>query len=346
MKGSVPFLHHQGCALAPDDLAQVNRTFANLGRNPNVAAVLLVSLGCDPVDIDGVAEAIAQSGKPVEKLVIQQVGGTVATVEKGIRIARQMVSDATRVLRQQFDDSMLMFGSECGGSDTTSGLGSNPAIGAAFDTLVKKGGKAVFSETTEFIGAEHLLAARAVTPAVGDDITRMVRRYEQRFIDMGVDMRGANPTKGNMEGGLTTIEEKSLGAIAKGGSQPIQEMYEYGERPKKGGLSIVDGPGYDAPSLTALAAAGSTVIFFSTGRGTPLGSPFVPVIKVTANGTTFKTMNDNMDFYVDLAQKSHMGEVGEALYADALEVASGKQTKAETLHQDVDNGIFIVGTLA
>jgi len=346
VKGTVPFLHHQGCALAPKDLAQVNRTFANLGRNPNIAAVLLVSLGCDPIDMKGVAEDIAQSGKPVETLCIQEVGGTVATVEKGVRIARQMVSDATRVTRQQFDDSKLMFGSECGGSDTTSGLGSNPAIGSAFDILVKKGGKAVFSETTEFIGAEHLLAARAVSPEVGDDITRMVRRYEQRFIDMGVDMRGANPTKGNIEGGLTTIEEKSLGAIAKGGTQPIQEMYEYGERPKKGGLSIVDGPGYDAPSLTALAAAGATVMFFSTGRGTPLGSPFVPVIKVTANGSTFKTMNDNMDFYVDLSEKDHMGDIGEALYAEALEIASGKQTKAETLNQDMYNGIFIVGTLA
>jgi altronate dehydratase large subunit len=174
----------------------------------------------------------------------------------------------------------------------------------------------------------------------------MVRRYEERFLEKGVDMRGTNPTKGNIEGGLTSIEEKSLGAISKGGSQPIQEIYEYGERPKKGGLSIVDGPGYDAPSLTALAAAGSTVMFFSTGRGTPLGSPFVPVIKVTANGPTYEKMKDNMDFYVDLASKDHMKEIGEALYADAIEVASGKLTKAEILDQSSYNGIFVVGPLA
>jgi altronate dehydratase large subunit len=346
VKGSVPFLHHQGCALTPDDLAMANRTLTNLGLNPNIAAVVLISLGCDPMDIDGIAEGIARGGKPVEKLVIQHVGGTIATVEKGTRIARQMMSDASRLTREQFDDSKLMFGSECGGSDTTSGLGGNPAIGAAFDILVKKGGRAVFSETTEFIGAEHQLAKRAVTPEVGEQITRIVRRYEERFLERGVDMRGTNPTKGNIEGGLTTIEEKSLGAISKGGSETIQEIYEYGDRPKKGGLSIVDGPGFDAPSLTALAAAGSTVMLFSTGRGTPLGAPFVPTIKVTANGATFEKMKDNIDFYVDLAKKDHIGEIGAELYAEALQVASGRQTKAETLHQDWDNGLFVVGPLA
>lgn len=346
IKGSVPFIHHQGCALIPDDLAMANRTLMNLGRNPNIAAVLLISLGCDPMDIDGIAEGIASGGKPVDKLVIQHEGGTIASVEKGTRIARQMVNDASLIAREQFDDSMLMFGAECGGSDTTSGLGGNPAIGAAFDILVRKGGRAVFSETTEFIGAEHLLAGRAVTPEVGEQITAMVRRYEERFLEKGVDMRGTNPTKGNIEGGLTTIEEKSLGAISKGGTETIQEIYEYGERPSKGGLTIVDGPGFDAPSLTALAAAGSTVMFFSTGRGTPLGSPFVPVIKVTANGATYKKMGDNIDFYVDLAKGDPIEQIGARLYAEALQVASGRGTKAEILGQDRDNGLFVVGPLA
>ncbi|HHE41541.1 MAG TPA: altronate dehydratase, partial [Dehalococcoidia bacterium] len=166
VKGSIPFLHHQGCALTPYDLDLVNRTLLNLSLNPNIYSVILISLGCDPVDIDGIAEGIAKAGKPVEKLVIQEVGGTLATVEKGTRLAREMVSDASRIVRKEFDDSKLRFGGECGGSDTTSGLGANPAIGAAFDTVVQKGGNAVFSETTEFIGAEHLLAQRAVTPEV------------------------------------------------------------------------------------------------------------------------------------------------------------------------------------
>jgi len=346
VKGSVPFLHQQGCALTPSDLEMANRTLTNLALNPNIAAVVLISLGCDPIDIDGIAEKIAAAGKPVEKFVIQDVGGTIATTEQATRVARQMVSDASRISREQFDESKLMFGAECGGSDTTSGLGANPAIGAAFDILVKKGGRAVFSETTEFIGAEHLLARRAVTPEVGEQITNLVRRYEERFLEKGVDMRGTNPTKGNIQGGLTTIEEKSLGAISKGGTEPIQEIYEYGERPTKGGLTIVDGPGFDAPSLTAMAAAGATVMFFSTGRGTPLGSPFVPVIKVTANGVSYEKMKDNIDFYVNLADKEHIGDIGADLYAEAIEVASGRQTKAEILGQDRDNGLFLVGPLA
>ncbi len=346
VRGSVPFLHQQGCALTPSDLEMANRTLTNLALNPNIASVVLISLGCDPIDIDGIAEKIAASGKPVEKFVIQEVGGTIATTEKATRVARQMVSDASRINREQFDDSKLMFGAECGGSDTTSGLGANPAIGAAFDILVKQGGRAVFSETTEFIGAEHLLARRAVTPEVGQQIIDFVRRYEERFLEKGVDMRGTNPTKGNIQGGLTTIEEKSLGAISKGGTEPIQEIYEYGERPTRAGLSIADGPGFDAPSLTAMAAAGATVMFFSTGRGTPLGTPFVPVIKVTANGPSYEKMKDNIDFYVDLTRKEHIAEIGAELYAEALQVASGRQTKSEILGQDRDNGLFLVGPLA
>lgn len=346
VKGSVPFLHQQGCALTPSDLEMANRTLTNLALNPNIAAVVLISLGCDPIDIDGIAEKIAASGKPVEKFVIQEVGGTIATTEKATRVARQMVSDASQINREQFDESRLMFGAECGGSDTTSGLGANPAIGVAFDTLVQKGGRAVFSETTEFIGAEHLLARRAVTPEVGQQIVDFVRRYEERFLEKGVDMRGTNPTKGNIQGGLTTIEEKSLGAISKGGTEPIQEIYEYGERPTRSGLSIVDGPGFDAPSLTAMAAAGATVMFFSTGRGTPLGTPFVPVIKVTANGQSYEKMKDNIDFYVDLTRKEQISEIGADLYAEALQVASGRQTKTEILGQDRDNGLFLVGPLA
>ncbi|MFW6126480.1 MAG: UxaA family hydrolase [Chloroflexota bacterium] len=346
VKGTVPFVHHQGCALTPSDLDLVNRTLTNLGRHPNLAGVILVGLGCEPVDIDAVAEGIGESGKPVEKLVIQEVGGTIATVMQASRIARQMVGDAGSAVRQQFDDSALMFGAECGGSDTTSGLGSNPAIGAAFDLLIDAGGTGVFSETTEFVGAEHLLARRAVSPQVGERIIDIVTRYERRFLEAGVDMRGTNPTKGNIVGGLTTIDEKSLGAIAKGGTRPIQGVYEYGEKVTGKGLYIVDGPGFDAPSLTCLAAAGSNVMFFSTGRGTPLGSPFVPVIKVTANRTTYERMQDNIDVYVDLEAKADVEHFGRILFSEALQVASGKQTKAELLDQSRYNGICIAGPLA
>jgi len=346
VNGCVPFIHYQGCDLTPPDIELVNRTLANLGRNPNLAAVLLVSLGCEMTDVDGVLAEIAQSGKPVAKIVIQRMGGTTTAVAEGSRIARQMVSDALRVKREEFDDSRLVLGAECGSSDTTSGLGSNPAIGAAFDLLIQRGGSCVFSQTTEFIGAEHLLAKRAASSEVAHKIMEIVKRYENRFLDAGVDMRGTNPTKGNIEGGLTTIEEKSLGAIAKSGFAPIQQVCEYGERPEGNGLFIVDGPGNDPKSLTCLAAAGANVIFFSTGRGTPIGCPFVPVIKVTANHATYECMMDNMDIYVDIASTGNLEELGRVLFEEALKVASGRKTKSEILGQSSYNGIYVIGPLA
>jgi len=324
----------------------VNRTLANLGRNSNLAGVLLVSLGCEMTDVDGVLDDIAQSGKAVTKIVIQRMGGTTTAVAEGLRVARQMVSDASHIKREEFNDTKLIFGAECGSSDTTSGLGSNPAIGAVFDLLIKKGGSGIFSQTTEFIGAEHLLAQRAASSEVAHKIIEIVKRYEKRFLDAGVDMRGTNPTKGNIEGGLTTIEEKSLGAIAKAGTAPIQQVYEYGERPEGNGLFIVDGPGNDPKSLTCLAAAGANVIFFSTGRGTPIGCPFVPVIKVTANRATYERMKDNIDVYVDIASTSNLEELGQVLFQETLNVASGKKTKSEMLGQCNYNGIYVVGPLA
>ncbi len=297
-------------------------------------------------DVDGVLDDIAQSGKAVTKIVIQRMGGTTTAVAEGLRVARQMVSDASHIKREEFNDTKLIFGAECGSSDTTSGLGSNPAIGAVFDLLIKKGGSGIFSQTTEFIGAEHLLAQRAASSEVAHKIIEIVKRYEKRFLDAGVDMRGTNPTKGNIEGGLTTIEEKSLGAIAKAGTAPIQQVYEYGERPEGNGLFIVDGPGNDPKSLTCLAAAGANVIFFSTGRGTPIGCPFVPVIKVTANRATYERMKDNIDVYVDIASTSNLEELGQVLFQETLNVASGKKTKSEMLGQCNYNGIYVVGPLA
>lgn len=346
VKGCALFTHYEGCGQTPSDINLVNRTLANLGRNPNLAGVLLVSLGCEQTDVDGVLNNIALSGKPVAKVVIQKVGGTIATVAEGSRIARQMMSDASRIRREEFDDSKLMFGAECGGSDTTSGLGANPAIGAALDSVIKNGGSGVFSETTEFIGAEHLLAKRAASSKIGRRIIEITERYEKRFLDARVDLRGTQPGKGNIEGGLTTIEEKSLGAIAKGGTTSIQQVCEYGERPEGNGLFIVDGPGHDSKSLTCLAAAGANVMFFSTGRGTPVGFPFVPVLKVTANPATYEHMKDNIDIYVDIASANNLEELGQVLFREALDVASGKKTKSEILDQSSYGGIYIVGPQA
>jgi len=343
VEGTALFTHFQGCDNTPDELEILERTLVNLGRHPNLASVILVSLGCEPSDVPRIASRIAQSGKRVETLIIQRDGGTLRTVELGSRHAREMVSEAARTTRERCPLSLLSFGAECGGSDTTSGLAANPAIGNTVDRVLDAGGSGIFSETQEFIGAEHLLAARAAAPATGERIMRMVAECEQRFLDKGVDMRGANPAKGNIEGGLTTIEEKSLGAIAKGGTHAIDGVVEYGERPDRHGLFIVNGMGMDTENLTCLAAAGANVLFFSTGRGTPVGFSFVPVIKVTGNRGTFERMRDNLDFFADLASAGTLESTGRELFALALEVASGRPTSAEMLHQSTYNGICVTG---
>jgi len=342
VEGTALFSHFQGCDHIPSELEVLHRTLVNLGSHPNLSAVIYVSLGCEPTVPESVAEMVARTGKPVEVLTIQKDGGTVETVAKGIRLARQLADKSAQVNREPCPASMLFFGAECGGSDSTSGLAANPAIGNAVDRLLTAGGTAVFSETQEFIGAEHLLAARAKTPAVSQRILTAVAESEQKFLDKGVDMRGSNPARGNIEGGLTTIEEKSLGAIAKGGTHAIDGIIEYGERVTSPGLHIINGMGMDTENLTCLAAAGANVLFFSTGRGTPVGFSFVPVIKVTGNAGTYGRMKDNIDLLIDLSRGS-LEESGLTVLNEALAVANGKRTAAEALHQNTYNGICVTG---
>jgi len=343
VEGTIPFLHYQGCDHLQPDKELVERTLVNLGWNPNIAGVLLVSLGCEVVNVNSILDRIAKSGKPVAKVVIQEIGGTSATIAEGSRVARQMISDASKIKREKLDDSYLTIGSKCGGSDATSGLAANPVIGTTCDILLQNNGSVVFSETTEFIGAEHLLAERGDSPEVRQRILDVVDRYEKRVLSWGVDMRGGNPTTGNIEGGLTTIEEKSLGAISKVGTKPIKRVYDYGERATGKGLFMIDGPGQDTKSMTALAAAGAQVILFSTGLGNPLGFPFVPVVKVTANPATYQRMQENMDVYVDLAKLDSIEKQGQLLYQEVLEIASGKSTKAEELGLTNFGGIHTFG---
>jgi len=345
VKGCTPFLHGQGCGQTKPDLDQVTRTLISLGWNPNLAGVLVVSLGCESVLVDEIADGIAKSGKPVKKVVIQKAGGAIAALSQGSRLAQTMVADASKMKREVFPDSELILGVKCGASDTTSGLTSNPAAGAACDLLIDNGGTCIFGETTEFMGAEHILTRRAATPQVANKIMDIVARMEKRAISMGFDMRGGQPTTGNIAGGLTTIEEKSLGAIVKGGTKPIQEVYEYGERPQGKGLFIVDTPGREPEFLTALAAAGAQVIIFSTGLGAPQGFPFVPVIKVTGNPITYERLPDHLDVFVGLMDKAGSGiaQAGQTLYQEVLAVASGKQTKAEIINYGNFPNIFTVG---
>ncbi|MGD8501749.1 MAG: UxaA family hydrolase [Phycisphaerales bacterium] len=345
-RGTAPFLHQAGCGQLLPDLEIATRTLASIGQNPNLAGVLLVSLGCEGTDVDRVEKEITATGKPVKKVVIQKAGATVA-LNEGLLIAQALVSEASQVKPQEFDDSHLVIGVKCGGSDTTSGLASNPAVGATCDIVVDSGGTCIFGETTEFLGAEHILARRAVNQKVADKILKIVDDMEKRARASGGDMRGGNPSAGNIAGGLTTIEEKSLGAIVKGGTRPIQDVYNYGERVQGKGLFVVDSPGREPEFLTALAAAGTQVALFSTGLGVPQGFPFMPVIKVTGNPVTFQRLSDHIDMLVELTagKGSGLKSGGERIYQEVLAVASGKQTKAEVLGYGSFAGLYTIGPI-
>jgi len=343
--GSSLFIHHQGCCQTPVDIKRVTDALIGLGKNPNLASVLLVSLGCESVDVEEVADAIRLTGKRVEKIVIQEEGGAARSIAAGELLVQKMVQEASKNKRVPCDASELILGLKCGSSDTTSGLSSNPVLGKASDILIENGGTSILGEVTEFIGAEHLLAKHAKDEETAGRILEFVERMENRAKSVGCDIRGGQPTGGNIKGGLTTIEEKSLGAIAKAGTAPIQAVYEYGVRPEVKGLSVMDSPGREPEILTGLAAAGCNMICFTTGRGAPQGFPFVPVIKITGNESTWERLNDHMDMDVSsvLGGSESMDAAGKRLFSEILEVASGKLTKAEISGYTASMDIYMVG---
>jgi altronate dehydratase large subunit len=345
VKGAVAFSHQQGCCQTPPDLARVTETLIGLGSNPNLAAVLLVSLGCEGTDVARVKQAIADSGKPVQVLTIQEEGGAANTTAKGVLAVQQMAVAASRMTRVACPVSDLVLGLKCGSSDTTSGLASNPAVGEAVERLVAEGGTAILGEVTEVIGAEHLLARQCKDETVARDMLKLVERMESRVKAMGVDMRGGQPTPGNIKGGLTTIEEKSLGAIAKIGAAVVQAVYEYAQAPKATGLVFMDSPGREPELLTGMAAAGANLIVFTTGRGAPQGFPFVPVVKVTGNELTWNRLQDHMDLSVHgvMEGEESLKQAGARLYEKLVETASGVETKAEVSGYVQAMDIYVTG---
>jgi len=345
VRGATAFLHHQGCGQMPTDVARVSQTLIGLGQNPNLASVLLVSLGCESVVVEEVAQAIAATGKRVEQLVIQEEGGAARSVAKGELLAQDLVMEASVFSPDLCPVSDLVLGLKCGSSDTTQGLFATPVVGIASDLVVAAGGTSILGEITEFIGAEHILARHARTEAVGAQILALVQRMEARAKAVGCDMRGGQPTGGNIKGGLSTIEEKSLGAIAKAGVSPIEAVYEYGERPQVKGLVVMDSPGREPEILTGLAAAGCTLIAFATGRGAPQGFPFVPVVKLTGNPVTWQKLRDHMDVYVGTIMEGTetLPAAGRRLFAECLGFASGRLTKAEISGYTNSMDIYVTG---
>jgi altronate dehydratase large subunit len=323
--------HQMGTTQPDATRRQTERVLVGVGRNPNVGAALVVELGTEDIDADAVADRIAAVETPVETLSMRAVGGTTNALAEGVERCQALNAEIEDVRREEADVAELVFGVECGGSDATSGIAANPAVGNACDRLVAAGGTACFSETPEFIGAEHLLADRCVDDAVRERLLERVERRENMAKLMGVDIREAQPSPGNKEGGLTTIEEKSLGAISKGGTSPVREIVDYGEQLSVGGgLVLMDTPGYDVESVVGKVAGGAQVIAFTTGRGSTTGNPIAPVIKVTGNPKTWRRMSNNMDVDASTVfDGESLDTVGERIYEKLIAVAGGELTEAE-----------------
>ena len=309
------------------------RTLSGIAGHPNVAAVLVLSLS--RATGEKLAGRIRATGKPVEVLGLQESGGALAMTMEGVRIAARMVLAASEIAREPCLLADLSVGVECGGSDATSGLASNPAVGRFSDRLVDSGGTVILSEPAEFMGAEHILAARAENPDDARRIVDMVRWFEDEAKRHGVDMRGTNPTPDNIEGGLTTLEEKSLGAIAKGGTRPIVEVTDYSERPSARGLVVMNTPSAACESMTGLAAGGAQIIIFSTGRGNAIGAPIAPTVKVTGNPNTARAMGENIDVDVSavLTGEEDLDAAGERVWQRVIKVAGGALTSCEVLSE-------------
>lgn len=334
VQGTVGFFHHQGCCQLPPDLKRVTDTLIGLGCSPNVGAALIVSLGCEGTDHERMLETIAKTGKPVKIIRIQELGGASRAIQAGIDAAQELVGQISGLQREPSDLSNVVMAIKCGASDTTSGMASNCVVGYVADKMVDLGATVVFGETTEFIGAEHILARRAANKQVADKIYEIVERMETRAKSLGCDMRKGQPTPGNIAGGLSSIEEKSLGAIVKSGSKPIQGVLEYPEMvTTQKGLWIKDSPGREPEILTGMACTGAQFMMFSTGRGALQGFPSMPVIKICGNPNTFDRMSHDMDLNAGLIIKGEktIEQVGEEAFQKVLCVLNGEMTKNEAI---------------
>ena len=349
VQGTIGYFHHQGCCQLPLDLKRVTDVLSHLGQSPNVGAALIVSLGCEGTDHQRIYEEIKATGKPVEIIHIQEVGGTSRAIQAGIDAAQRLVQEISGIQRVPVDISNLVMSIKCGGSDTTSGMASNCVIGYVADKLVDLGATVIFGETTEFLGGEHILARRAVggeDGPVGQKIYQIVDEMEKRAMSVGEDMRGGQPTPGNIAGGLSSIEEKSLGAIVKSGHRPIQGVLEYCDKvTDHKGLWIKDAPGREPEILTGMAATGAQVMMFSTGRGAPQGFPSMPVIKICGNPNTYERMQHDMDLNAGriLIGEKSIEEVGEEAFAMLIDTLNGRMTKNEALSYFGSVDIFCLG---
>lgn len=346
VRGTRAFTHHQGCLHPPQDTAQVTRTLINLGKNPNVAAVLVVGLGCEMVKIEEVVEGIRESGKPVDAIMLHELGGHLATVFRGSQIAAAMAFEASKMRREKAALDKLVFCTKCGSSDTTSGLSSNLVVGEVCELLVAQGGTFVQGEVCDIMGGEDQLRPMCENPADGEKIADFVRDLYNRGVAVGADVRGCQMTEGNVAGGITTLTEKALGANAKGKQVPIKATLEYAERIRScGGRQIMATPGHGFENLTGGAAAGAQMILFTTGRGAPNGHPVIPAFKICGNKNTNRNLSEHMDIDVSsiIDDTESLAAAGQRVFEAAVDICNGTLTSAEVLNFDGNMEILING---
>lgn len=340
--GVIPITHKGGCAIPFDgpDHEQLDRTLAGIARHPNVGAYLLVGLGCEVsqashliqsqklVQIDGLSQPEARA-KAAPMITIQEAGGIRKTVDASVKALMQLLPRAGDIRRTEAPASKLVLGLQCGASDGSSGITANPALGLATDAIVRQGGAAVLGELPEIYGGEHLLTRRAVSRSVAEALLERVRWWESYAELFGAEINN-NPSPGNIEGGLTTIYEKSLGAIAKGGSTALTAVYRYAEQVTTKGFVVMDTPGYDPVSMTGIVAGGANVCVFTTGRGSVYGCKPSPCLKVASNTPLYDRMQDDMDVNAGtILDGVPLETVGAQIFEKILAVASGEETKSE-----------------
>lgn len=331
--GVVAFAINGGCCIDSkgEGIKLLRRTLAGYAKHVNFAGLLMVGLGCETNQIDTLCDEHQLSESDLFRtFTIQDTGGTAKTIDKGIGIVKEMLPVANRVTRQTVSASHLTIALQCGGSDGYSGITANPALGMAVDLLVRHGGTAVLSETPEIYGAEHLLTRRAISPEVGEKLIARIRWWEDYAARNHGEMNN-NPTAGNKAGGLTTILEKSLGAVAKGGSTNLVDVYQYAERVTAKGLVFMDGPGFDPVGITGEVAGGCNLVCFTTGRGSAYGCAPSPSIKLATNTALWEHQQEDMDLNCGgiIDRTDTVQSVGERIFELMLETASGKRSKSE-----------------
>jgi altronate hydrolase len=330
--GVVALTHKTGCGMSQDEpLALLRRTLGGYARHVNFAAVVVLGLGCEVNQIGGLMQEQQLAGR-LRTMQIQELGGTRRTVEAGIAFVREALADAGSVRRESVPASELVVALQCGGSDGYSGVSANPALGCASDLVVRHGGTVILSETPETYGAEHLLTRRAVSPEVGERLVSLMHWWKDYTARQGAEMN-TNPSPGNKAGGLTTILEKSLGAMAKAGSTNLVEVLGYAEPATKKGLVFMDTPGYDPVSATGQVAGGANLVCFTTGRGSVFGCKPAPSIKLATNSLMYRRMQDDMDINCGsiLDGEESVRECGQRIFETMLRVAGGERTKSESL---------------